>query len=83
LFSFEIACDGTALQGSRLQIEEIPVVVFCPQCRAERTIESIQRFCCPDCGALTPQVIRGKELQVVGIEIETEVESTEVLAAAS
>jgi len=83
LFSFEIACDGTVLQDSRLLIEEIPVVVYCPQCRDERTLASIQRFCCPDCGALTPAVIRGKELQVVGIEIDSEAELPAMLAVAS
>ena len=73
LFSYELACDGTALQGSELIIEEMPVVVFCDACQAERVIESIQSFCCPVCGALTPEVIRGKELEVFAMEL-TEIE---------
>jgi hydrogenase nickel incorporation protein HypA/HybF len=69
LFSYSLACEGTLMKGSRLEIEEVPVVVFCPSCKVEKTLDSIQRFCCPDCGALTPDVISGRELQLVSIEI--------------
>lgn len=70
LFSYEVACDGTPLEGSRLVIEEVPVVVYCPACLGERTLASVQRFCCPDCGTPTSQVVGGKELEVVALEIE-------------
>ena len=33
LSSYEMACEGTPLQGSRLVFEEIPVVIFCPTAR--------------------------------------------------
>jgi hydrogenase nickel incorporation protein HypA/HybF len=69
LFSYEVASNGTPLQGSRLVIEEVPVVVHCSDCAADRTIESIQRFCCPVCGALTPKVVQGNELLVVALEL--------------
>lgn len=32
LFSYELACEGTPLAGSRLLIEEVPVVVFSLRC---------------------------------------------------
>jgi hydrogenase nickel incorporation protein HypA/HybF len=70
LFSYGIACEGTSLAGSRLLIEDVPVVAYCPQCRAQQTIESIQRFACPDCGSLTPDVVQGDELLVTALEIE-------------
>jgi hydrogenase nickel incorporation protein HypA/HybF len=70
LFSYEVASNGTPLEGSKLVIEEVPVVAFCPDCREEREIESIQRFCCSVCGSLTAHVLRGKELEVVALEIE-------------
>ena len=70
LFSYEVACEGTPLEGSRLVIEDVPVVVFCPDCAEERTLASVQRFFCPACDAPTPQVLRGKELEVVALEIE-------------
>jgi hydrogenase nickel incorporation protein HypA/HybF len=70
LFSYELACDGTTLEGSELIIEEMPVIVFCSSCEAERVIASIQSFSCPDCGSLTPEVLRGRELEVFAMEIE-------------
>ncbi|MGI8917827.1 MAG: hydrogenase maturation nickel metallochaperone HypA [Pyrinomonadaceae bacterium] len=69
LFSYEIACAGTLLEGSKLVIEDVPVVVYCATCADKKTLESIQRFCCPTCGALTPDVVSGKQLELVGLEI--------------
>ncbi|MDQ3256637.1 MAG: hydrogenase maturation nickel metallochaperone HypA [Acidobacteriota bacterium] len=70
LFSYEVACQGTTLEGSELIIEEIPVVVYCPACQAETEIASLQRFCCMVCGTLTSEIVRGKELEVVALEIQ-------------
>jgi hydrogenase nickel incorporation protein HypA/HybF len=69
LFAYDIACEATPLAGSRLLIEEAPVVVFCSQCAAERTLASIQSLSCPVCGALTPDVVQGRELELVALEL--------------
>jgi hydrogenase nickel incorporation protein HypA/HybF len=69
LSAYEIACDDTPLQGSRLVIEEIPVVVFCPSCQASRPLSSVQLFCCAQCGTPTSEIVQGKELEVVALEI--------------
>lgn len=68
--SYEMACENTPLQGSQLIVEEVPVVVYCPTCRADRPLSSIQLFCCGECGAPTSQVVQGKELEVVALEIQ-------------
>jgi hydrogenase nickel incorporation protein HypA/HybF len=77
-FSYEIACQGTALQGSRLVVEDVPVVVFCPQCRERRTLTSVQSFLCPECGAPAGDVLQGKELEVFALEIQEQEEEQEV-----
>lgn len=69
LFSFEMACEDTPLAGARLIIEDVPVAIYCPVCLKEQTLDSI-RLCCPVCKALTPQVVRGKELEVTALEIQ-------------
>jgi hydrogenase nickel incorporation protein HypA/HybF len=51
-------------------IEDVPVVIYCSECQAEQRLESIQRFCCPGCGTLSSEVVRGKELEFVAMEIE-------------
>ncbi len=77
LFSYEVTCQGTVLEGSALHIEEVPVVIYCAKCEAERTLGSIQRFCCPVCGELTRDVVTGKELEFVAMEIEEEEQAIE------
>jgi hydrogenase nickel incorporation protein HypA/HybF len=69
LSSYEVACESTPLEGSQLLIEEIPVEVFCPKCEQPRLVDSIQWFCCPECGTPTPTVLHGKELEVVALEL--------------
>ena len=70
LFSYEMACMDTPLKGSRLVIEEVPVAVFCPHCRGQRSPSSLQLFCCAECGTPTPDVVQGRELEVVALEVE-------------
>ena len=70
LFSYEVASSGTPLEGSRLVIEDTAVVVYCNACQAQRWLASIQRFCCPVCDALCPDVVTGRELEFVAMEIE-------------
>jgi len=71
LASYEMASFRTPLEGSRLVIEQVPLVVFCPGCQAQRPLDSVQSFCCPECGTPTPQVDHGRELELVALEIET------------
>jgi len=69
LFGYDIATEGTILAGSTLQIEEVPVVVYCAECDAERQLPNIQYFRCPTCGTPTGDIRQGKELELVSLEI--------------
>jgi hydrogenase nickel incorporation protein HypA/HybF len=69
LFSFEAAAAGTRLEGCRLEIEDTPVVVYCPNCEAERTAVSAQNLSCSECGAPGGDVRSGAELQVFALEL--------------
>ena len=70
LSAFEMASAGTTLEGVRLLIEDVPVVGFCPQCQASQTIDSIQWFCCPVCKTAISEIVQGRELQLVALELE-------------
>ena len=70
LASFEMASEDSLLKGSRLIIEDVPVIVFCPSCQMQRPISSIQSFCCAECGTPTSAILQGKEIEVVALEIE-------------
>ena len=69
LSSYEMAAEASALKGSRLLIEDVPVTVFCETCKRQQNLESIQNFSCPECGRPTAKIIHGKELEVVALEI--------------
>jgi hydrogenase nickel incorporation protein HypA/HybF len=68
--AFELAIGGSAIDGAELVIESVPVIVFCPSCRAERALPTLQRFACPACDAPTPTVVRGKELEITALEVD-------------
>jgi hydrogenase nickel incorporation protein HypA/HybF len=68
--SYEMACQDTPLSGSRLVIEDSPVVVFCPQCQAQRALSSLQLFCCAECGTATSEIVQGREIEVTALEIQ-------------
>jgi hydrogenase nickel incorporation protein HypA/HybF len=70
LSCYEMACQETPLQGSRLVVEEVPIVIFCPSCQAQRRLSSMQLFCCPVCGTPSAEVVQGKELEVVALEVK-------------
>ena len=69
LSCYSMACEGTALEGSELIIEDISIVGYCSNCCAERAIESIQNICCPVCGAPTPELSQGRELEVAALQV--------------
>ena len=72
LFSWEVACQDTPLQGAQLIVEDVSVVVFCPRCNAPRTLISVQAFACPECHTPTMDIRQGKELEVFALEVEDE-----------
>jgi hydrogenase nickel incorporation protein HypA/HybF len=69
-FSYEVACQDTPLQGSKLIIEDVPVTIFCAQCKQRRVLPSVQSFVCPECGVPTMDIREGKELEVFALEVE-------------
>lgn len=69
LFGFDIATKGTCLEGATLKIEDVPLIVYCPVCDAEKILDSIQIFRCPTCNTLTGDIRQGKELEIVSLEI--------------
>lgn len=78
MFSWDVACQDTALQGAKLLVEDVPVIVFCPHCKEPRTLISVQSFTCPQCGAPTGEILHGKELEIFALEVEEAEEQSEV-----
>jgi hydrogenase nickel incorporation protein HypA/HybF len=69
-FCWEIAAGGTALEGSRLVVNVLPVVMHCRQCGEDVELEGVQSFRCPLCGAPCSEMRQGRELEIDSIEID-------------
>ncbi len=71
LSAYQLAREGTELEAADLVIEDVPLVTYCPACAAERTPSSALLLCCPACGRPTPEIVRGRELEVAALEVES------------
>jgi hydrogenase nickel incorporation protein HypA/HybF len=69
LFAWELACEGTRLEGSRLDIETVPLVIHCAACREDRSPPSLYQLCCPECNTPSETIVTGRELEVVSLEV--------------
>jgi hydrogenase nickel incorporation protein HypA/HybF len=67
--AFTTAVRGTELAGVELELREVPVELWCDVCNAQRLAMSVQRMHCAACGTPSSRVVRGKELELVSIEV--------------
>ena len=74
-FCYGIASEGTPLEGSRLVVNVLPVVMHCAACGRNVTLDGVQSFRCPRCGEPCNEMRQGRELEIDSIEID-EVEET-------
>lgn len=68
-FSYGLACEGTPLQGSRLMIEKVPLLIYCPACATQRAAHSERDLCCVICSTPAERIVHGQEMEVTGLEI--------------
>ncbi len=68
-FGFDVATVGTLLEGAALEIDLVPVVVYCPVCDLESELATIQQFRCPRCGRPTGELRQGRELLIESVEV--------------
>ena len=66
-FSFPMACEGTALAGARLEIENVPVLISCDVCGADAPAAPQQQEC-PRCGASATRIVQGREIELRAFE---------------
>src|ERR1035441_1073111 len=69
-FCYGIASEGTPLEGSRLVVNLLPVVMHCAPCGQDVELEGVQSFRCPHCGEPCSDMRQGRELEIDSIEIE-------------
>jgi hydrogenase nickel incorporation protein HypA/HybF len=69
LFAYADACEGTLLAGSRLVIEDVPVLIQCPACNGPRSPHSVWQLQCSTCDAPAAGVVQGADLQIFAMEV--------------
>jgi hydrogenase nickel incorporation protein HypA/HybF len=67
--AYELAREHSPLADAQLVIEDVPLVGHCPSCQADRSVVSPQDIRCSVCGAATPDLVNGRELEVSALEI--------------
>jgi hydrogenase nickel incorporation protein HypA/HybF len=68
IFGFEALIKDTDLDGTKLEIEHLPIVISCDQCGKKSSLDNISFFC-PACDGPVIKIISGNELMVSEIEI--------------
>jgi hydrogenase nickel incorporation protein HypA/HybF len=74
-FCYGIASEGTPLEGSKLVVNVLPVVMHCAACDRDSELDGVQSFRCSHCGEPCSDMRQGRELEIESIEIN-EVEET-------
>jgi hydrogenase nickel incorporation protein HypA/HybF len=69
-FCWEITTEGTPLEGSKLVVNTLPVVMHCAACAQDVELDGVQSFRCPRCGQPTADLRQGRELEIDSIEID-------------
>ena len=67
MFCFELATEGTSLQGAVLEIDTPPGRAHCRDCEADFVLPDLILLC--DCGSADVDVVAGRELQVMSVEM--------------
>ena len=68
--AYTLAREGSGFDHADLIVEEVPLIAYCDTCAAERALASPALLCCPVCGNATPAIVKGRELELVALEIE-------------
>ena len=69
-FCWGIATEGTDIEGAKLVVHTMPVVVWCEPCGKASELDGVQSFRCPHCGEATMEIRQGRELEIESIEID-------------
>ena len=67
-FAFEVARQGTALDGARLVVEHVTAQAYCGPCGETFPVGMPPFFWCPRCDRPSQELRRGRELEIVAVE---------------
>ena len=68
-FAFDVGTHGSCAEGAELVLEETEGRGRCPACGAEAVLQAFYDPC-PACAAVPMQILAGRELRVVSLDVE-------------
>ncbi|MDY0039728.1 MAG: hydrogenase maturation nickel metallochaperone HypA [Desulforhabdus sp.] len=69
-FCFDLLAQSTIACGASLEIEMVPIIARCSECKEPFEVED-HVYLCPHCGQPSLELISGRELSLTSIEGET------------
>jgi hydrogenase nickel incorporation protein HypA/HybF len=69
-----LAAQGTPLEAATVEIEEVPVRIWCPACQREVDLPELVPLACPECGERSGDVRAGGELELESLVLAAEAE---------
>ena len=67
MFAFELAAQGTPLEGARLVIDEPAGRLHCRTCQVDQGTDDLILLC--TCGSADVEVTAGRELALLSVEV--------------
>jgi hydrogenase nickel incorporation protein HypA/HybF len=68
-FAWDFACRDTRLDGSTLEIDEVPPAIWCEHCRCEQSLPNAFLMRCPNCATPAARITAGRELEILSVEM--------------
>ena len=71
-FGFDLATQDTPLAGCLLEVESVPVTLYCHVCQRLYEPPELFRLICPSCQQSSNDLRSGRELLIVAMEVDFE-----------
>jgi hydrogenase nickel incorporation protein HypA/HybF len=68
-FAFKVLVPGTAADGAKLVIEDVPARFWCAPCNCEFQADALFAEC-PNCHSISSELRAGREMEVASLEID-------------
>lgn len=67
-FAFDVAKKGTIAEEAELEVEDVPVLCYCANCKLEfYPVDALHE--CPECHQLHCEVRQGKEFELAFLDV--------------
>lgn len=75
-FAFEVLKQDTLAHAACLEVEQVPIRIYCPACEQEFTMSDYW-YMCPECENMQTEVRQGQELEIAFVEISAAPQNTD------